>query len=66
MLETYLRFKLFSGTGIEIGLFSATKVTEKAIVHTLIIRILYKIIHNFVIANYDRLKKSSQMNCFFE
>ena len=56
MLETYLHFKLVSVTGIEIGLFSATKVTEKAIVHTLIIRILYKIIHNFVIANYDKLK----------
>ena len=65
MLETYLRFKLFSGTGIEIGLFSATKVTEKAIVHTLIIRILFKIIHNFVVANYDRLKISFSDELFF-
>ena len=65
MLETYLRFKLFFVTKIEIGLFSATKVTEKAIVHTLIIRILYKIIHNFVVANYDRLKISFSDELFF-
>jgi len=65
MLETYLHFKLVSVTGIEIGLFSATKVTEKAIVHTLIIRILFKIIHNFVVANYDRLKISFSDELFF-
>ena len=65
MLETYLRFKLFFVSEIEIGLFSATKVTEKAIVHTLIIRILFKIIHNFVVANYDRLKISFSDELFF-